>query len=335
MFRTTIIRVFNEPAYKIINSYVFTYLTFNDFFALLFIYVEGEYMKRICVCLFIVLLCSGCLEENRQKQQPVEDETAAEQPPEKEPDPVMQEAIDSYKGIEDPVLRKRVLEELGLEKYAADKTRPTAEDMEKLVVFRADNRWNITSLKGLEVAFNLKMLSLDGTGISDLQPISQLPSLEKLYLSGNEIKDISHLSGLTSLQALTLCGNDIVDFSPLKELEGLRILGLGASGLNDISFLSHLKALETLNLRENHIADISPLSKLTALSKLDLSHNKIETVDALANHKSLTTLILSNNAIREIDPLANITSLLHLDLSNNPIDDFSPVEDLELLELIR
>ncbi|WP_186310929.1 leucine-rich repeat domain-containing protein, partial [Siminovitchia fortis] len=174
-------------------------------------------MKRAFVCLFVLFLCSGCMGEDRQKQQPAEAETAAMQFPEKEPDPVMQKAVDSYEGIEDPVLRERVLEELGLEEYAADKTRPTVEDMEKLIVLRADDRWSITSLKGLEVAFNLKILSLDGTGVSDLQPISHLPSLEKLYLSGNEIRDISHLSGLTSLQALTLCGNDVKNhFVPSK-----------------------------------------------------------------------------------------------------------------------
>ena len=167
-------------------------------------------------------------------------------------------------------------------------------------------RTEITDLRGIEFAINLKELSLWSNNITDISPVVSLTHLRTLSLGGNAISDISPLANRTDpLLMLDLSSNTISDISPLANLN-LGMLSLGG----------------------NAISDISPLAGLTHLGYLHLGHNTISDISPLANLTNLWTLFLENNMISDISPLANLTNLGMLDLRHNAISDIQTLEGL-------
>lgn len=130
---------------------------------------------------------------------------------------------------------------------------------------------------------NIKELTADNMGITDLAGLQYCTGLRKLSLNNNQITDISPLSSLHNLVELHLWHNQIIDTLPLASLTNLTYL----------------------DLAENQIIDISPLSSLTNLNDLSLWGNKIKTISSLAYLTSLDRLILNDNDINDILPLVN------------------------------
>ena len=62
---------------------------------------------------------------------------------------------------------------------------------------------------------------MGGNKLSDISPLSNLPSLAHIYLWSNQISDLSPLSKLTNLTYISLWRNQITDISPLVENNGL------------------------------------------------------------------------------------------------------------------
>ncbi len=73
-------------------------------------------------------------------------------------------------------------------------------------------------LRPLANLINLKVISLEGNGISDISPLAELKKLQRLDLSRNHISDIRPLMRLTELRVLLLEGNPVRDLDPLAGL---------------------------------------------------------------------------------------------------------------------
>ena len=165
--------------------------------------------------------------------------------------------------------------------------------------------------------------------ITDLRGIEFAINLKDLYLWNNNITDISPVVSLTHLRTLSLSINAISDISPLANRTApLLMLDLGSNAISDISALANLTNLGMLSLGGNVISDISPLAGLTHLGYLRLGNNTISDISPLANLTNLGTLFLGNNTISDISPLANLTNLGMLDLRHNTISDIQTLDRL-------
>ena len=165
--------------------------------------------------------------------------------------------------------------------------------------------------------------------ITDLRGIEFAINLKDLYLWNNNITDISPVVSLTHLRTLSLSINAISDISPLANLTApLLMLDLGSNAISDISALANLTNLGMLYLGGNIISDISPLAGITNLGYLHLGNNTISDISPLANLTNLGTLFLGNNTISDISPLANLTNLGMLDLRHNTISDIQTLDRL-------
>lgn len=167
-------------------------------------------------------------------------------------------------------------------------------------------RAEITDLRGIEFAINLKTLYLWSNNITDISPVVSLTHLRTLSLGGNAISDISPLANRTA---------------PLLTLE------LNQNTISDISALVNLH-VGTLSLGGNAISDISPLAGLTYLRYLSLAGNAISDISPLVNLTNLWTLDLRHNTLSDISPLANLTNLAMLDLRHNTLSDIQTLERL-------
>lgn len=162
--------------------------------------------------------------------------------------------------FEDDALEAAVRDELEIEN-----DRLTPEDMRELTLLAADDA-GITSLAGLEHAWNLETLSLDDNEIADLEPLRMLMDLEELHLGRNEIGDVEPLEWLTDLEILSLPANEVSDLAPIEWLNNLRNLDVTDNAISDTGPLAGMTGLERLELRSNNISDISPLAGLSNLA---------------------------------------------------------------------
>ena len=104
-----------------------------------------------------------------------------------------------------------------------------------------------------------------------------------LSLRGTSISDISPLSGLTSLTWLSLSDNRISELSALSDLRSLTTLYLGRNSISELSALSGLSSLQVLDMDNNSISNLAPLVANTGLGNGDY-------VDVRVNPLSATSL---------------------------------------------
>ncbi len=261
--------------------------------------------------------------------------------------------------FEDAGLERAVRNSLGIED---DSYQLVDSDIERLVELEGstygDSSFEITSLKGLEIAKNLKTITMYNNNISDLSPISTLTQLENLYLGNNNISDLSPIQNLINLKQLTIGANPISDVTVLKNFPNLDTLDLSETNVDisvvtllpkldylnldsanitskDLVAVSSLKNLLYLHLNDNDLTDVSALSKLVNLKQLLLEDNHVTNLAPLSGLKSLEFLMLNNNGISNLLPLSNLVNLRQLFLGNNNLSDLTTLSYLDNVELLN
>ncbi|MGN0485183.1 MAG: InlB B-repeat-containing protein, partial [Lachnospiraceae bacterium] len=207
----------------------------------------------------------------------------------------------------------------------------SVSEMEAIVDLDDDTlvNQNIRSLKGLETAVNLTVISLNGNeGLQNIDALSQLSKLEKIKL--NE-------TGIT-------------DFSPLKNLPNLKRLNALANGVTneDLEVLNEFPALKKLNLSSNNITDITAIASLN-LNEVILGNNPVSVIPENVqwnseafftenNDGTFTPAVIFAGASLTADDLTQ-SKFIHADVyttdqwtdwvtANTNADLFAPVTDL-------
>ena len=180
--------------------------------------------------------------------------------------------------------------------------------------------------------FGTSMLSLDGTQVSDLAPLANLPALKWLDLDGTQVSDLAPLANLPALKWLELRGTQVSDLAPLANLPALKWLNLDDTQVSDLAPLANLPALERLELRGTQVSDLAPLANLPALERLDLDGTQVSDLTPLANLPALENLELRGTRVSDLAPLANLPTLKWLDLDDTQVSDLAPLANLPALE---
>ena len=159
--------------------------------------------------------------------------------------------------------------------------------------------------------------------ISDLKGLEHATNLKNLSVCRNQISDLSPLASLFHLERLSLCVNQISDISPLSNLANLTLLDLGANGIEDIIPIERLKNLEVLNIGNNSVTDITPVANLKQLQYFKANSNKIINISPLTGLENLNVLILTDNPIVDFSPLDTLINLERFDY--NETCEISPI----------
>ena len=202
-----------------------------------------------------------------------------------------------------------------------DNTAREMERLESLVVSGA----SITSLEGLELAGNLRVLKLPDNLIKDLSPLSRLSNLVELDLSRNRIDDVTPLCDLTRLQRLNVSDNLVSDFLPLAGIEKLEHLNASGNNLSSLASIAGLTTLTRLEIAGNQVRELGPLAALVSLEVLNVSANQVESLGPLAGLIALRELHAKANMISELRPLAGLINLERLEVSHNRISELDPL----------
>ena len=205
-----------------------------------------------------------------------------------------------------------------------------------------ENEITVKSIKGLEKAVNLKMLTFSSSdtpeagdirysasSISDLTPIKDLKKLEFLRLSHNNIEDVTPLKELTNLKHLYISHNRIVDVSPLGKLTNLVDFDISINYIADASVAKNYSKLNMFNAIRNKITDISYLDTITGLKILNVKKNNVSNIDSIKDLVGLEVLNLEDNKnLGGIKVIKNLTKLKELNLNNCEIDDADVTGDI-------
>ena len=211
---------------------------------------------------------------------------------------------------------------------------PTKDELLKVRKFSCkDIDLSTSNLYELNNLPSLKILNLNNTKLSNLEPLSKLTNLTQLVLQANntdefgtskEALEISPLATLKNLESLDLSNNCITDLTPISNLTNLKELSLNqinkgpGCSIIDLQPLSVLTKLKTLNLENNKLSagfgyisafidkeglfdyvDLSMLSTLVNLEYLNLSRSIFsgfnEYSSGIPNFPKLISLDLSKN----------------------------------------
>ena len=180
----------------------------------------------------------------------------------------------------------------------------------------------------------LRKLSVEGDGATDLSGLTEHPSLEYLDVSRSPITIPPSRLSLPRLQHLEWGANGrhrLVDIDFLQDSLDLKTLNLEGHALTSAAFVRRLPNLHSLNLDGNTIQDVEPLGDLPNLSVLNLRGNSITRIAPLAASAALTTLNVSGNRIADLPSLAALTRLEELRISGTNASDLSFVKRLKQL----
>ena len=173
-------------------------------------------------------------------------------------------------------------------------------------------------------------LNLAVNYITDITPLSDLPSLVELSLWGNSVGDLAPLRELTDITHLNLWGNEFADLSPIAELINLVSLSVG-DNLNfngDLSVLRNFTQLTKLGLGDTWqtLMDFSPIEVLVNLQELQLwGAGALSDISIFYNLRNMQRLTIHASNVTDFSSLSSLTNLTKLDLQQNNIYDISHI----------
>lgn len=217
------------------------------------------------------------------------------------------------------------LEQLSLQGYYDFFAFMNAESEEEIEALKLEVR----DLSGLEVAKNLKLLSISShdtenkfspNGLKDITKLEKLQNLELLRLSHNAIEDISVVTKLPKLKKLYLSHNLITNIEPLANMTNLEKLDLSKNDIRDISSLINLTNLKELTLRDAGISSIDATKNMTNMEILEIRENNINNIEVLSNFSKLKEILLDSNNVNDFTVLDNLKELIYVSSGNQAIN---------------
>lgn len=202
----------------------------------------------------------------------------------------------------------------------------------------------LSDISGISDLPNLKRLTImDSDFIDDLSALYQATQLESLYIESNSIRDVSFLTEFENLKELTIIGSKVLDFNPLAACTKLEKLYLLENyEATDYEFVKSLTGLKEFGLMTSFDFDDSDMPDLSALSNVTkLYLGKYESFDNLKYMTNVETLIIndggygdfgSSNALLSLPNLRSL-SVINSSISPEMIKQISEVEGLESLDL--
>ncbi len=203
---------------------------------------------------------------------------------------------------------------------------------------------DLKKLDQLSSLTKLEQMSLEYTGLTNLNGIEKFTNLKKLDIGNTVITDLTSLSSLTNLIDLSLVqmGERVTEEEESKDETSKTDDDKKEeeeekhthAGLVDISAIATLTNLESLNISGNAIVDISAVANMTKLESLTMNSNCIEKLDALKNLTALTGLAVSDNHVTDISALSSCTALENFYAYDNDIKDISSLASCTKLEVL-
>ncbi|HBB91548.1 MAG TPA: hypothetical protein DC042_07465 [Bacteroidales bacterium] len=188
----------------------------------------------------------------------------------------------------------------------------------------------------------LRILTMDGTGIDNLQFTNNLTNLEILEAINNSISQTGWTGEFPSMVSLNLRNNRLEDNGFLRFTPNLAELDAASNQFSVFLVDRNLARLKQIRIDNNRITRITASQPLPSLQTLIAGHNLVRSLDGLSgmmpaienldlrdnqikwwkgSWENLKSLDLSDNSLVYVDNLSANPNLVHLNLADNSISD--------------
>ena len=184
--------------------------------------------------------------------------------------------------------------------------------LDQLVEFQAEG-FAFDDLSLLSKMSNLKLLLIEGTGVTDLEdlPLPIIRQLERVFLSKSKVTSVAALKSARAMWRCTFDETAVKDI-PIFESGVLRDLSANKTLITDLSPLSN-SLVEMVYV--NH-SPVKVLPKnLPELITLEASHTEISDLEFIKTYPNLVVLKLNGSPITDAGQLNHHASISELDLS--------------------
>lgn len=191
---------------------------------------------------------------------------------------------------------------------------------------------NGTGIKNLNFLSNYKKINnicINNNLVSSLLPLSKIESVRSIEVSNNKLKDLKGLENSLYLGFIKADSNQLTSLNDLSNQTKIYFCSFNNNKIEDISILAKFgDDLKTVSLNNNMISDISSLSKCSNVTELYIDNNKIASLSPLENKQNLKKFSAKNNKISDLSFLANCTCISYLNLSDNEISNISSLKNV-------
>lgn len=191
---------------------------------------------------------------------------------------------------------------------------------------------NGTGIKNLNFLSNYKKINnicINNNLVSSLLPLSKIESVRSIEVSNNKLKDLKGLEDSLYLGFIKADSNQLTSLNDLSNQTKIYFCSFNNNKIEDISILAKFgDDLKTVSLNNNMISDISSLSKCSNITEFYIDNNKIASLSPLENKQNLKKFSAKNNKISDLSFLANCTCISYLNLSDNEISNISSLKNV-------
>lgn len=191
---------------------------------------------------------------------------------------------------------------------------------------------NGTGINNLNFLSNYKKINsicINDNLVSSLSPLSKIESIRSIEVSNNKLKDLKGLENSLYLGFIKADSNQLTSLNALSNQTKIYFCCFNNNKIEDISILAKSgNDLKTVSLNNNMISDISSLSKCNNITELYIDNNKIASLSPLENKQNLKKFSAKNNKISDLSFLANCTCISYLNLSDNEISNISSLKNV-------
>ena len=211
-----------------------------------------------------------------------------------------------------------------------------------LSYFTGLTKLTIQNFQGEDFSFLANLSKLETVDFSGslittqtINLLGQQTNLKWLSLNASGVSNLSGLATCANLEYLDVSNDHVTDLSPLANCPNLRELHMASNAVTSLDVVATLNNLEVLDLSYNAVENLAALRACTQLQELNLSHCSLEDISALGEIPSLTHLNASSNELTSIDGLENCVNLVEVDLSENKLVSIIQFSDIDTLTVIN
>lgn len=192
---------------------------------------------------------------------------------------------------------------------------------------------NISDLAGLT---NLRVISLKNNNVEDITPLINLVNLRSINLCGNKIKEFDTFRNLKRLEVLDISNTQTLDLDGIEKIWWLKELNLSQNRIFDIGVIENIRELKSIDLEKTRVEDLTPLSKLTKLERIVLNGDQMfYNLYPLERLENLKMLYMMGTSIQDISGLSKMKNLEKVNIANTQVTDIEALKSLKFLNWIN
>ncbi len=121
----------------------------------------------------------------------------------------------------------------------------------------------------------LNTLQFSGTGVSKLDPVTQMVQLRKIRCPKNPISDLTPVTGLSNLKEIDFSNTQVEELVPLQNMMNLEVLKFSGTPVKNLKYIVKLTNLRVVEFYNTRVSSLDALQGMSQLQSLKIFNSKV------------------------------------------------------------